>query len=215
MRRKIVWIDVSVPIREGMALWPGDPRVRMKRVSDVERGDTYTVTDISFGSHTGTHVDAPRHVLATGMTADMMPMSVAMGRARVIEVKDKESIKPEELAPHGIRQSERILFKTANSARKREEQFTQDYVYLSKEASDLLVRAGVVLVGIDGPSLEKFAGDEAYAHKALLGAGIWVVEGLNLKEVKTGSYHMACLPLKLAFSDGAPARVVLREFNQG
>ncbi|MFC1979914.1 cyclase family protein [Chloroflexota bacterium] len=111
------WIDISVPLRNAMVYWPGDPPVQINHTLDTEQGDSHTLSEISMGSHTGTHMDAPLHFIKHGIGIDKMPLDVTIGRARVIEIKDAESVKPEELARHHIQRGERILFKTKNSSR--------------------------------------------------------------------------------------------------
>ena len=111
------WIDISVPLKSGMVHWPDNPPVDIERVMDMNRGDICNVSKMSLGVHTGTHMDAPIHFLANGIGIDQMPLTAAMGRARVIEIGDPVSIKPGELVTHSIQRGERILFKTLNSPR--------------------------------------------------------------------------------------------------
>ena len=155
-------------------------------------------------------MDAPLHFLPKGATIDTMPLDVTIGPARVIEIRDSESVKPEELVGYRIRRGERILFKTRNSTLWKQSAFAEDFVYLSDEGTDFLVQRGVSLVGIDYLSVGGYKSDNAYVHKTLLGHGIWIVEGLDLSQIKPGKYDLVCLPLKLADGDGAPARVALR-----
>src|SRR4030042_1649360 len=108
------WIDISLPLRNAMVHWPGDPPVRITRVQDMDNGDSHTLSEISMSSHTGTHVDAPLHFIKKGTRLDRMPLDTTIGRARVIEIQDTEWIKPEELSIHHIRRGERVLFKTRN-----------------------------------------------------------------------------------------------------
>ena len=205
------WIDVSVPIETGMVHWPDNPPVRIQRALDLDRGDGANVSTISMGSHTGTHVDAPIHFLQSGKGIDKLPMSVAIGRARVIQIEDAQSIRPGELISHKIRRGERILLKTGNSTRCwQSRSFVEDFVYLSSEAAKFLVDRGVRMVGIDYLSVGGFKKDGAATHRYLLEAGIWIVEGLDLSKVEPGAYILVCLPLKIVGGDGAPARVVLR-----
>ncbi len=136
-----------------------------------------------------------------------MPLSVGMGQARVIEIRDPESIKPEELRPHQIQRGERILFKTRNSARCWQ---MDDFVYISQEAARYLAAQQVQTVGIDYLSVGGFFKDGVETHHALLDAGIWLIEGLNLSKVEPGMYELVCLPLKIEDADGAPARAILR-----
>ena len=206
------WIDVSVSLHDGMVHWPDNPPVKIARMLDMNRGDVCNVSTISMGSHTGTHMDAPVHFIKAGRGIDEMPFEATMGLARVIEIQDHESIKPDELRPHAIQRGERILFKTQNSPRCwQTDQFIEDFVYISQEAARYLAELGVQTVGVDYLSVGGYKKDGPQTHQALLGAGIWVIEGLNLAQVEPGSYELLCLPLKIAGGDGAPARALLRK----
>ncbi|HET7478147.1 MAG TPA: cyclase family protein [Rubrobacteraceae bacterium] len=206
------WIDVSVALHGGMVHWPDNPPVRIERMLDIERGDVANVSKISMGSHTGTHMDAPLHFIRDGKGLEEMPFGAAMGRARVIEIQDPESIKPDELRPHGIRKDERILFKTRNSVRgwAEDDAFDEDFVFISQAAARYLAEREVQTVGVDYLSVGGFHQDGEETHVALLGAGIWVIEGLDLSEIEPGEYELLCLPIKVERSDGAPARAILR-----
>ena len=206
------WIDVTVPLRDAMVHWPGDPPVNIKRIRDLEKGDGNTISQMSLATHAGTHMDAPAHFIRKGTTIDKMPIDATVGRTRVIEIFDKESIKIEELADHKIRRGERIIFKTRNSTRAwKTDRFIEDFVYISLKAADFLVKRGVKTIGVDYLSVGGFKRDGSDVHRKLLGAGIWVIEGLDLSKVQPGRYELICLPLKIDRADGAPARVVLRE----
>jgi arylformamidase len=206
------WIDISVTIKPGMPHWPDNPEIRVNRMLDMERGDVCNVSTLSMGSHTGTHMDGPLHFIRNGKSLDRMPLEATIGPCRVIEIKDKESIKVEQIQGQKFKPGERILFKTPNSRRSwKKDNFDEDFVYISKEAATLLAEAKVMTVGIDYLSVGGFRKDGIETHRALLGAGIWVVEGLNLAKIKPGRYEFCCLPLKILNSDGAPARAALRE----
>jgi arylformamidase len=205
------WIDISVRLRSGMVHWPDNPPVRIERMLDMEQGDVANVSKISIGSHTGTHMDAPLHFVLEGEGLDEMPLTAAMGRARVIEIHDPESIKPCDLDPHKIRHGERILFKTQNSARGwPSAAFIEDFVYISQEAARYLAAREIQTVGIDYLSVGGFQRDGVETHQALLEAGIWVIEGVDLSQVEPGEYELICLPIKVERSDGAPARAILK-----
>ena len=203
------WIDISVSIKQGMVHWPGDPAIRIKRVLSIDNGDDCNVSRLSIGSHTGTHMDAPLHFLRKGKGLDKMPIDATIGSARVIEISDKESIKANELKRHRIREGERILFKTSNSRYWKSNQFRKNFVYIAHDAAEYLAQKKVLTVGIDYLSVGGFYNDGLETHQALLQAGVWVIEGLNLSKVKAGRYHLVCLPIKVLNSDGAPARAVL------
>jgi arylformamidase len=206
------WIDVSVTIRNGMVHWPGDPPAAISREKDIEQGDPCTVSLLSLGAHTGTHMDAPAHFVRGGEGIDSMPLEASMGAARVIAIRDRESIKPEELQRHKIRRGERVLFKTGNSARSWDtDRFHEDFVYISQAAARYLAERQVKLVGVDYLSVGGFHRDGVETHQALLNAGIWLIEGLNLKKIRPGRVQLLSLPLKIAGADGAPARVLVRQ----
>ena len=205
------WIDISVPLRNAMVHWPGDPSVTIKRIKDMEHGDTANLSEISMGAHSGTHVDAPLHFIQQGQGVDKMPLDIMVGRARVIEILDTESIKSEELLRHRILCGERILFKTTNSSHVwHTDEFIEDFVFISDDAALFLAERGVRLVGVDYLSVGSFNRGGSYVHRTLLSGGVWIIEGLNLLGVKQGKYDLICLPLKLGDSDGAPARAILR-----
>ncbi len=210
------WLDISVPLRNAMVHWPGDPPVRIENVKDIEHGASSTLSMISMGSHTGTHMDAPLHFIRQGISIDKMPLDTTVGRARVIEIKDTESIKPEELHQYRIRSGERILFKTRNSLMAWQTgTFIEDFVFISDEAARFLVERSVRVVGVDYLSVGSFKHGGSYVHKTLLGGGVWIIEGLDLSRVKPGKYDLICLPLKLDQGDGAPARAILRAVRGG
>jgi arylformamidase len=208
------WIDVSVPLHTDMVHWPDNPPVRIERALSIDRGDAANVSSISMGAHTGTHMDAPIHFLPNGAGIDQMPLDATLGTARVIEIHDPEAVRVEELRPHAIQAGERVLFKTRNSTRAwQSDAFVEDFVYISAEAARYLAQQRVRTVGVDYLSVGGYKKDGAATHQALLEAGIWIVEGLNLGSVAAGTYEMVCLPLKIVGSDGAPARAILRPIS--
>ncbi len=205
------WIDVSVPVRDGMVHWPDDPPVRIERATSMDEGAEANVTRLDMSAHTGTHMDAPLHFFAGDPGIEELPLEIAMGPARVVAIHGNEPIDRGQLEGLDVEGGERILFRTTNSEKAwAEREFDPDFVYVSLEAAELLGEAGVALVGVDYLSVGGAGGDGAETHRALLGAGAWVVEGLDLSAVEPGSYELICLPIKLVGSDGAPARVLLR-----
>lgn len=204
------WIDVSVPIQTGMVHWPDNPPIVVDLQQSIARGDTANVSKLSMGVHTGTHMDAPRHFFADGIGIEQVPLDAVIGPARVVAVTDPVSIKRAELEPLNLQPGERILFKTSNSARWQDPSFDEHFVYITHEAAQYLADKQVRTVGVDYLSVGGFFADGPETHHALLGAGIWIIEGLNLSAVEPGGYDLICLPIKLVGADGAPARAVLR-----
>jgi arylformamidase len=209
---KNTFIDISIPITAGMINWPGDPPVDVSRMRDQAQGDDATVSRLSMGAHTGTHMDAPMHFLADGAGMESMPLEAVLGVCRVIEVADEQSIRRESLEVHSIREGERVLLKTRNSTtRWWETSFNENFVYISAAAARYLASLRIMTIGIDYLSVGGFHHDGVATHRALLEAGIWVIEGLDLTRVKPGYYTLCCLPLKIDRGDGAPARAVLSD----
>jgi arylformamidase len=204
--------DITVPISNDLPVYPGDPPVRVTRVSSLEDGDIARVSHVSFSTHIGTHIDPPCHFMAEGKTSDEIPLSVFIGPARVIDVGVRRSIDAAFLSGVDLAGVTRLLFKTTNSRFWHEtKEFQPDFVHLETDGAELLVEKGIRLVGIDYLSIEKFKFDRPTTHWTLLGAGVVIVEGLDLDEVPPGDYELICLPLKIKDGDGGPARVVLRE----
>lgn len=208
------WIDISVPLKDGMIHWPGDPPVRISRVKDMAQGSSMNLSSISMGAHSGTHVDAPVHFLPKGKGIDQVELSALVGRARVIEIGNAESITALELSTHHIRKGERLLLKTRNSSRAWHElPFTKGFVYLSNEGARFLAERRVRLVGVDYLSAGSYRYGGKEVHKTLLSTGVWLVEGLDLSATTAGRYFMICLPLRIEGGDGAPARAVLKHLQ--
>lgn len=204
--------DVTVPLAPEIPVYPGDPAFQIKQLSCLEHGDICTVSQLSFGSHTGTHVDPPSHFVAGGITLDQLSLDVLIGKARVVDAGAVDAIDATTIARANLAGVERVLFKTRNSKlwQRGEKEFDENFVYIEAEAAQMLVELGVKLVGIDYLSVEKFNFD---APATLLRNNVIIIEGLNLSEVAEGEYELICLPLKIKGGDGGPARVVLRELT--
>ena len=208
------WIDVTVPIRNGMLHWPGNPGCVIEQTEHLRRGDPATVSSLSLGVHTGTHVDAPNHFIIDGAGVDAFPLDRLLGPARVLDLGDVARIQQSDIEGQDIRAGDRILFKTRNSRYWKQNEFRPDYTALAPEAAAWLAARGVRTIGIDYLSIG--SPDEGpKTHQPLLAAGICVIEGLDLSRVGPGRYDLICLPLRLEGLDGAPARVVLRKSTAG
>jgi arylformamidase len=205
------WIDVTLPVRTGMTHWPDDPPPRVERVLDLARGDACTLTHLDLSAHTGTHVDAPAHFVAGAATLDDLAADALVGPARVLAIADPHRVTATELGRARLRRGERVLLRTANSARGiLHAPFAADYVALDLGAARLLAARGVRAVGIDALSIGAPGGEGEEVHRVLFAAGIWVVEGLDLAAAPAGRIDLVCLPLRLAGAEGAPARVMVR-----
>ncbi len=208
--------DVSLTLSANLPVWPGDPAIVLERVRKMEDGATANVTQMNMGVHVGTHVDAPYHFLGgAAATVEQLSLNTLTGRAYVLKIpNDVDLITAAVLEKAEIpSRTKRLLLKTRNSliwesAGSNPGGFHEDFVALSADGAAYLIQKGVRLVGIDYLSIAPYD-DGVPTHELLLKAGVAVVEGLNLSEVVQGRYTMYCLPLKLAGSDGAPARTIL------
>jgi arylformamidase len=197
--------DITVPLRDGMVVYKGDPPVRLERVYSIEHGDLANNSRLELGVHSGTHIDAPVHFIPGAPAAEDLPLEPLMGPAWVVDATGVErNLDAEALRTLDLPDVERILFKTRNSRLWELDHFVEEFVYLTGSGAEELVERGVRLVGIDYLSI----GDPD-AHRALLRARVIAVEGLDLAGVEPGAYELVCLPLKIVGSDGAPARALL------
>ena len=203
-------LDVSVPLIAGMPAYPGNPEFELQPVKRIATGGSSNVSRLVMGTHTGTHVDAPKHFFDEGTGVDSLPLDLLLGRSRVVDLPKRGGIGADELAAAGLREDIRVLLKTPNSALWNGESFHEDYTYLTEAGARYLVDQGVKVIGVDYLSVEQFKKPGAPAHRALLSQGVVIIEGLNLSEVEPGMYEMYCLPLRVVGGDGAPARVILK-----
>ena len=203
--------DISLTIYPGMLAWPGQPQVAMDTVKSIARGDSSNVSLLHIGTHTATHVDAPRHFIPDAPFVDSISPEVLIGPARLLQLPEVHLIDRSLLEGLELKGVERLLFGTRNSALLKQKSFEQNYAAISEDAAHYLVDMGIKLVGIDYLSVEKYHNESRPVHHILLGAGVVIIEGLDLTEVPPGDYELFCLPLKIKNGDGAPARVFLRE----
>jgi len=204
--------DISVTISPNLPIWPGHPELELGRFESMDNGAVANVTRINSTVHLGTHVDAPHHFLNDGRTVEQLSLEVLTGPCYVVQLPDgidaitSEVLDRTEIAP-GMK---RILFGTSNSHwwAKGESKFQTDFVAIEDDGAEWLVERGVQLVGVDYLSVAPYS-DPVPTHTILLKAGVVIVEGLNLSQVMRGFYDLYCLPLKIAGSDGAPARAIL------
>jgi arylformamidase len=206
--------DITVPVSENVPIYEGDPKVKIEVAHSIAKGDAANVTQLCFGAHTGTHVDAPNHFIDGTRKVHELDLEKLIGNCRVVEIEESvAAIEPEHV--ENLENVERVLFKTRNSEfwNEMETGFRKDFTYLTPEAAQILVSKNIKLVGIDYLSVEKFGSSDFATHITLLEKEIVIIEGLDLRSVAAGDYELICLPLKVVSptGDGAPARTVLRE----
>ncbi|MBN2583793.1 MAG: cyclase family protein [Planctomycetes bacterium] len=204
------YIDVSMPIANGMLVWPTDPGVEVRVFKSPSKGDRSTVSEITMGTHTGTHIDAPKHFLPEAEGVQALDLDALIGRCTVLDVRGVGNVEPEHLKPALDAGAERILLRTGTIEKQLATGFSKDYPGITAAGAKALADAGVRLVGIDTMSVEVYHAPGAPTHTTLLEARIVVIENLLLADVPAGDYDLIALPLLIADADGAPARVLLR-----
>lgn len=200
-------VDISLPLDENTIIYPGNNPITIENYHSSS-GLTY-LSNISFGSHTGTHIDAPRHVDEKGAGVDQIDLKRLVGKCRVLDfTTSTESISVFDLESQNIQNEERILAKTKNSLRGFKTAF-DDYVYLSSEGAAYLAEKNTLVFGIDYLSVKKKGSTDNRPHTELLNKGIPIIEGINLSLVSEGEYILIALPLRFTGLDGSPIRAIL------
>lgn len=204
--------DITLTISPTMPVWPGDPAVELTQVAFIDKGANANVSHLSFGVHTGTHVDAPHHFLNDHQTIETLPLELLTGLCYVLHLDDSVQTLSADLLeaaqlPEGVT---RLLFRTRNSTiwARGITEFQTDFVAVPLDGAEWLVQRGIKLVGVDYLSVSPYKKSRP-THEALLKAGVVILEGVDLSRVAQGFYDIYCLPLKIAGSDGAPARTIL------
>lgn len=204
--------DISVTLRKGLACWPDEDFWSFESVCRIEDGAPCNVSKFAMGCHMGTHVDSPWHFGKGTKTIEQIGMDQMVIPARVIDLTGARGVVGRGDLEGRINGAGAVLLKTTNSGRLESgEPFDTEFVHLDAGAADYLIESGVRTVGVDYLSVEGFHAKEAPVHHRLLGADIFIVEGLDLSAVAAGDYLFVVLPLKIRGSDGAPARAILIE----
>lgn len=199
--------DITRPLLPGIANYPGDPPFERTLHSDLAAGDACTISRLNMSSHNGTHLDAPAHFLPGGAVVGDIPLGALIGLARVIVKESAGHVTAADLGE--VRDGEHLLIHTQNSEQDLKNGFREDYIALTTEAAQLLADSHVALVGMDYLSVEPFGVCDPIVHKILLGAGVVILEGLNLNGVEAGTYFLIALPLSIPEAEGAPVRAIL------
>ena len=200
-----------MPVSSEMPTWPDNPDVSIERQQCLAHGDVCNVSKMVLGTHTGTHVDGLNHFIKGAPGVDQMPLDLMVGQVTVIPITHPNQITADELCEFPLEKRGRYFFKTRNSADYHgKSDFAKDFVHIAEDAAHLLAEKEVSLIGVDYLSVGGFEGNVVEVHRALLGNGIWCVEGLDLRKVREGDYEVIVAPMKLVDGDGGLARVIAR-----
>ncbi len=206
-----VWLDISVPFgvepsEEGDGTEPGP---------ELPEGAAAQAEWLKRAAWMGTYVTAPPSLELDLEDMERAPLSATVGRARVLHLDDVDCIRADSLADYEPRPGERLLLRTRNSQREWWKQPNDEsFVRLSDAAAQLLVERKVACVGVDYVSRGGFHSETLEVHQKLREAGVWIIEGLDLGEIKVGVHELVCLPLKVKAEWGSPARALVRAMRE-
>ena len=209
-------IDISRPLYNGMPVWPGDAPFMTTWTGRIAGGDTGNVGSMSLSLHSGTHLDAASHTLASARpiaaTGEQAPddLNPFIGCAQVIHMMGASVVTADALRKIVAPGILRVLLRTDSFPIG---EFTSAFTWIESNAAKLLAELGVSLIGIDTPSVDAFQSERLETHKVLATAGIYILEGLDLSRVDAGLYELVALPLRLCGMDASPVRAVLRRVN--
>jgi arylformamidase len=203
-------LDISLPLSKTTPLYPGDPPFVMEMVHRLAAGAGSNNSELSMGSHNGTHIDAPLHFIDGAASVDQIPPEALIGPCRVVDCGQTDLLTRRVLEPLGLVGQERLLFRTKNSA-WMSRRFEEKFVAFSADGAAYLAALGPVLIGIDAPSLDPRGTPGHPAHMAILGSGTirGALEWVNLADVEPGKYELICAPLRVVGAEAAPCRVFL------
>ncbi len=202
--------DISLSLSPQTIHWVTGTPLELIERKRMSRGDTNNSSSIHTSVHAGTHVDAPFHFIADGVTIESLPLDLFIGPARVCDLEIGSHITAADISKLGIQGEKRVLFKTRNSNLLHKGKYDPSFAAFSVDGAEALVDLGVRLVGLDYLSAAH-ADEQVAVHRAFLDRGVVLLEGVDLSQVPPGRYELICPPVKLAGSDGAPCRAVLRE----
>lgn len=203
--------DISVLLGEESIDYPGDTPYSRNLLLAIEEGGFCNLSRLEMSAHSGTHIDTPAHFIMTGGTVEIYSPSQFILPTVVVDAVGRKAITAEALRGVEIEEGDAVLFKTDNSTsgRCRLGSFGKEYVYITEEGAQTLAQKRPALVGLDYITIEKYGDMSFPAHHALLGNGILVLEGIDLKDAPPGRYVLICLPLKMKGAEASPVRAVL------
>lgn len=202
------WIDISMPLFNGMAHWPGDTPFSFKLSATKKETGSVNIGQITTSLHMGTHVDAPFHFDDDGATIEDLELDVFIGPTRLIDVSQCPAICRKTLEAFDLEGVTRLLLRTGSSGDPR--RFPQSIPAPDPDIAPFLQEKGIRLIGVDLPSVDPLDSKSLSTHHALARHGIYILENLMLGHVTPGDYELIALPLSLREADASPVRAVIR-----
>jgi len=204
--------DITQPLDERTAVWPGDREVSMEWTMRRERGDSVNVAALCMSAHAGTHMDGPLHFEDGGATAADVPLEKLIGRARVIDARGRDALDVDLLEGIDAGAEERLLFRCFE--RVVPGRFPDPFPAVTPALARACADAGVKLVATESPSVDTFDSKTIESHRLLQAGDVVILENVVLSDVPAGRYSLVALPLRLTDADSAPLRAVLLELEQ-
>jgi arylformamidase len=202
--------DITRTISPRLAVWPGDAPFSYQQALNLQNGASVNLTTLTMSAHTGSHADAPYHFADDGEHPAELPLEKYIGPAHVATISRRQGgIIPADFAGHSLPGMQRLLIHTWVSDLP-DEVWPGDFPYPTLELVDWLAGQGVVLLGVDMPSVDRVDDEQLVCHHRLRQYGIANLETLTLAGVPDGVYELIALPLKLADVCGSPVRAILR-----
>ncbi|NUN11372.1 cyclase family protein [Candidatus Micrarchaeota archaeon] len=209
--KKLKAFDCSIEIKNGMMVYPGNPQTKIELKKEANSLEP-SMFQVTIGSHTGTHIDSPRHIKKFKASTEKTPITTMFGLCRVIDLtKVEQKVSVTNLEKLNIKKDEIILFKTKNSQRVHKK-FFKDFIYVDESAAKFLAKKKIKTLCVDSLGVQSFHSRNQKVHEIILENGITLFEGVDLRKIKPGVYFFIGLPIKIQ-TDGAPARVILCEVN--
>ncbi len=203
------WIDITHPLSNSIAVWPGDTPFQFKLANTKEQTGSVNIGQITASVHTGTHADAPFHFNSEASTIDQLDIQIFIGKTKIIDVTGHARIGRKELESYALDGVERLLLKTKNHSTLTE--FPKEIPLLKEDIASFLKEKGIFLLGLDIPSVDDLVSKDLPIHHSLYQNGVHILENLLLDEVEEGVYELIALPLKIIGADGSPVRAVIRK----
>jgi arylformamidase len=204
--------DITLTLSDALPCWPGDTPFRFTLAWSKLEGATVNVGQVSTSIHIGTHVDAPFHFDSAGATVENLALDPFVGPARVVDVRGRPVIRVEDLEPFDLAKTPRLLLRTDGWL--DHSRFPESIPVLDQGVPTYLKKNGVILLGLDVPSVDQIDSTDLPIHHALGSCGITILESVDLTRVEPGVYELIALPLKIAGGDGSPVRAILRAVGQ-
>jgi arylformamidase len=204
-------IDISVTLRANTPEWPGDTPFSCRWAWEIAKGESVNVSVLSGSPHVGTHADAPLHVRNDAPGASELPLTAFVGLARVVDVAAATGVIDVAALGTVRHEAPRLLLKTGRSITRGV--FPSDWPVLSVACVQDLLAAGLLLLGVDAPSVDERESRTLPVHHALFDGGAHILENLDLTLVAPGTYRLYAAPIKIEGSDAAPVRAFLEPLS--